>query len=320
MSSSPSWLTDEQRQQLSECQQGDVILSLRHQVWLAHGDLPTTQYAAEHAAKAQLSGMYEAAPHGHAILTQTCDLVPRDDRDRPFVAVAPLVQLPEDDASLAARGRMTRFAWLPAYEDGSYFADLDRITTIETGALLLQERRPGLSTDAERNDFARAVARKFGRFAFPDDLPASLNKWRGHVISKHPREQSPEGVLYRSAVDVRITVDPAWDADALSVLVTILFPPGFLPPVDPGANPDVAEIDDVSQLSASVIAQQLCDGVGDPGRGVLLCERLQSLWSEKCECIGTVEEVEFELLGTEDMTVDAYLKSFSFDLEFLTPT
>lgn len=77
MPSTPEWLTDEQRRQLSECQQGDVVRSLRHQVWIAHGDLPTTERARKEAPRGQLSGVYETAPHGLAILTQTCDLVPR---------------------------------------------------------------------------------------------------------------------------------------------------------------------------------------------------------------------------------------------------
>ena len=116
-----------------------AVRSLRHQVWLAHGDLPSTEYAHKHAREGTLSGMCEVAPHGHAILTQTCDLVPRLGRDRPFVALAPLVQLHGDDVDQGRRGRRTRFAHVPAFDDGSYFADLDRITTIETGVLLLQK-------------------------------------------------------------------------------------------------------------------------------------------------------------------------------------
>ena len=319
MSSAIEWLTDEQRQQLSECRQGDVVRSLRHQVWLAHGDLPTTEHAHQNAQEGQLSGIYETAPHGHAILTQTCDLVPRPGRDRPFVALAPLVQLHGEAAILGRRGRMTRYAYVPAFGDGSYFADLDRITTIETGALLLQERTAGLSDDEERNAFARAVARKFGRFAFPDDLSRSLAKWRDHVVAKHDKEHSPEGTLYRKAEDVRISAIPAWDADTISVAVTVLFPPGFLPPTDPEADPEVGDVNEVSGLPAAVIAQQLCDGVADTGRGVLLCERLQVLWSEQCDCVGTIDSIDFELVGTDEMTVDAYLSSFSFDLEFLSP-
>ena len=84
-------LSDEQLEQLGACRQGDVIAL--DQVWLAHGDLPTTTYAKEHAAPGKLSGMYEKAAAGLAVLTQTCDLIPRPDRNRPFVAVAPLVEL-----------------------------------------------------------------------------------------------------------------------------------------------------------------------------------------------------------------------------------
>ena len=319
MSSTPEWLTDEQREQLSECRQGDVVLSLRGQVWLAHGDLPTTEHARANAREGQLSGMYEAAPHGHAILTQTCDLVPRPGRDRPFVALAPLVQLDDDDASQGRRGRMTRYAHVPAFDDGSYFADLDRITTVETGALLLQERTAGLSDDEQRKAFARAVARKFGRFAFPDDLYESLSKWRKHVVAKYDREHSPEGTLYRKAEDVRISATPAWDADTISVVVTVLFQPGFLPPIDPEAVQEVGDVAEVSGLSAAEIAQQMCDGIADPGRSVLLCERLQRLWSEQCDCVGMVGAIDFELVGADEMTVDSYLRSFSFDLEFLSP-
>ena len=62
----------------------------------------------EHAAAGTLSGMYEKADAGLAVLTQTCDLIPRPDRNRPFVAVAPLVELEERDALDARRGRRPR--------------------------------------------------------------------------------------------------------------------------------------------------------------------------------------------------------------------
>lgn len=80
--------------------------------------------------------MYEEASAGLAVLTQTCYLIPRPDRSRPFVAVAPLVELEERDTADARRGRRPRYAHLPSYEDGRFCVDLDRITTIETGVLL----------------------------------------------------------------------------------------------------------------------------------------------------------------------------------------
>lgn len=99
--------------------------------------------------------MYEKTSDGLAVLTQTCDLMPRPGRDRPFVALAPLVKLPAAEQSQASRGRMPRYAPLPSFGNGSFYVDLDRITTVETGILLLHEIEPGLTTDAERNDFAR---------------------------------------------------------------------------------------------------------------------------------------------------------------------
>ena len=156
----------------------------------------------------KLSGMYEKADAGLAVLTQTCDLIPRPGRNRPFVAVAPLVELEEQEALEARRGRRPRYAHLPSYEDGRFCVDLDRITTIETGVLLRYARTPGLSTDRDRATFGKAVARKFGRFPFPDDLPRALAKWRDHVVSKHDKENSPEGTLYRHALDVRVSVHP----------------------------------------------------------------------------------------------------------------
>ena len=311
-------LSDEQLEQLGACRQGDVI-ALDRQVWLAHGDLPTTTYAKEHAAPGKLSGMYEKAAAGLAVLTQTCDLIPRPDRNRPFVAVAPLVELEGQDALEARRGRRPRYAHLPSYEDGRFYVDLDRITTIETGLLLRYARTPGLSTDRDRATFGKAVARKFGRFPFPDDLPRALAKWRDHVVSKHDKENSPEGTLYRHALDVRVSVLGAWDADAINVTVSVLFPPGFLPPPDPDTDPEVGSVEAITSLPAARIAQMLCDGVAHPQTGALMCERLEQLWADRCAPTGTVRSIEFELLGVDDMTVDAYLNSYSFDLEFLSP-
>ena len=87
---------------------------------------------------------------------------------------------------------------------------------------------------------------------------------------------------------------------------------------DPEANQQVGDVGSVSNLSAAQVAQQLCDGVTDASRGVLLCERLQSLWSQQCDRFGTIKNVEFEFDGSDEMTVHGYLESFSFDLEFLT--
>lgn len=262
--------------------------------------------------------MYEKADAGLAVLTQTCDIVPRPDRYRPFVAVAPLVELDGHEALEVRRGRRPRYAHLPAYENGKFCVDLDRITTVETGVLLRYSRVRGLATDWDRAAFGKAVARKFGRFPFPDDLARALARWRDHVVSKYDKENSPEGTLYRHALDVRLSVAGAWDAEVIDVTVSVLLPRGFLPPTDPDADPEVGSVEAITSMPAADIAQRLCDGVSDPQVGALMCERLEQLWAERCAPTGTVRSVAFQLVGVDDMTVDTYLKSYAFDLEFLS--
>lgn len=174
-------------------------------------------------------------------------------------------------------------------------------------------------TDQDRATFGKSGSSEFGRFPFPDDLPRALARWRDHVVSKHDKENSPEGRLYRHALDVRLSVADAWDADAIDVTVSVLFPPGFLPPPYPDTDPEVGSIETITSLPATRIAQLLCEGVADPKTGALMCERLEQLWADRCVRTGIVRSIEFELLGVDDMTVDTYLKSYSFDLEFLSP-
>lgn len=319
MTLAPETLTDEQIERLSEFRQGDVLPALDTHMWLADGNSPTTPQSRAAAEAGRLSAMHEETPRGHAILTQTCDLVPRGHRYRPFAVLAPVVRLKGHTAAQGSRGRLIRYAHVPAYSDGFCFADLDRIVTVETGVLLSHERRIGLSTDQQRNRFAQAVARKFNRFAFPDDVPASLDKWRKRVMDKHDKADSSEGRLFAEAADVRILADRDWNADELRISVILLFEPGFLPPdIDPDAEQQVGEVDGVSGLSAAVIARQLCDGVDDPNRGALLCERLQNIWSSLCTRVGVVDEIDFKLESLEGMTAGEYRDSFSLDLEFLS--
>lgn len=313
----PDLLDETQLERLAQWQQGDVA-ALKQQVWLANGTLPTTAISKERSVAGKLSAMHESAVEGQAILTQTCDLVPRPGRDRPFVAVAPLVRLDEEQTAQATRGRLTRFAHVPTYRDGTFCADLDRITTIETGVLLLCDRLSSLDTDQQRLAFSRAVARKFDRFAFPDDLATAIQKWRNHVISKHSREQSSEGKLYHSAVDVLLSADPSWDAERIQVTITVLLPPSALPPIDPEIKPEVGEVEAINKLSAAEIAKQLLSDDVDMRLGAIMCNRLQDEWAQKCEPTGVIETIRFQLLGTADMTVDEYLAASRLDLEFLS--
>ena len=113
------------------------------------------------------------APHGVAIVSQTCDIIKSADR-LPFVLAAPLRQLDGNQARLAQQGRMPQFAPLPGASP--LFVDLGAIFTLEKSILANQSQLSGCRTDAERREFATAIRRFFDRFAFPDDFgPATAN-------------------------------------------------------------------------------------------------------------------------------------------------
>lgn len=66
---------------------------------------------------------------GLVMLTQTCDVV-RDCRKRPFVEVAPLVQVTADELNDIRRLKRPAFAYVPATAADCLVADLDRTMTV----------------------------------------------------------------------------------------------------------------------------------------------------------------------------------------------
>ena len=105
-------------------------------------------------------------PSGKAvIITQTCDVV--QDKYR-YVHLAPIVQLPELEASNAREGKRSQYVHVPTL-GADYFGDLTQVATFEKELIARAVRAPGVITDEEIRNFGRAVGRRFSRFAFPDE-------------------------------------------------------------------------------------------------------------------------------------------------------
>ena len=86
---------------------------------------------------------------GLVVLSQTCDVI-RDCVDRPFVEIAPLVQL---DARIVEETRLLRrpsFGFVPATENRCLVADLDRPLTIEKSIVARWNRVAGWNTLTKR--------------------------------------------------------------------------------------------------------------------------------------------------------------------------
>lgn len=176
-----------------------------------------------------------SAEGGVAVISQTCDVVLGN---RTYVQVAPVVSLDGAAASAAAAGKRSRFAHLPQLDN--VFVDLDQIATVTKSALIGLWRAHGVGSDYEVRRLGAAIARRFGRFAFPDEVSESMKALQDLVQSKAPREQSPFGSLLGQVLELRAE-SPDWSGRELSVTISIVTRPGVLPPFDEDGPGPISE-------------------------------------------------------------------------------
>lgn len=197
---------------LREWRQGDLALE---EFWFVHvgdGAAPLTAAAAEASGGAQA---LTTEVLGLVVLTQTCDIV-RSCVTRPYVEVAPLVRVSEDDLRQVKRGRRPAHATLPALEKDLLVADLDRIMTVEKSMVASWRRTPGFTRDADGRAFAQALARKRVRFAFPDDFTLLAKKLQARLGDKHDKN-TDEGRGLRALREIRVCASPSWDAPSTEI-------------------------------------------------------------------------------------------------------
>jgi hypothetical protein len=188
--------------------QGDVVLQEEGFVHLADLASPLTEEA--EAAQASvgsgmddpsIAGVYTAVP-GVVVLSQTCDIV-RSCCERPFVEVAPLLEVDEARLRETKRALVVNRAYVPGMAARRLVADLDRVMTVEKAVLARWPRTLGCSTDAEARAFSEALGRKRARPAFPDDFVAALARLQRRIRDKHGRKSS-EGQLLEALREIRI--------------------------------------------------------------------------------------------------------------------
>ena len=198
--------------------QGDVSLDagleFLHLADLSRPHSPASRQVAEDMANNGEALEAGAMPvldevRGMVMLSQTCDVV-RGCRDRPFVEVAPLIEMSRQEVEAIRRLRRPAFAYVPATAEAHLVADLDRTMTVEKSLVARWTRKPGWKTDAELRDFALALARKRSRFAFPDDFVAAAQALQRRFVDKHDKE-TVEGAHLRALREIRVRAAPSWN-------------------------------------------------------------------------------------------------------------
>lgn len=222
------------------------------------------------------SEVLEEEVAGLVVVTQTCDIV-RTNANRPYVEVSPLVHLPEHLSDIKA-ARRPNFAYIPGVANLGLAADLDRTMTLTKNELSTFQRIRGCTTDEEVREFATALKRKRGRFAFPNDFCDFCTPLQDRLISKHSRA-SPEGAALRRLREVRVQASPSWDADAVKVMFWF-----------------IRSRDDVA---------------------VDWHEHLKK-WLALLKAVGRFVSVEGQLATLDDLTASEYLISDPLDLDHLS--
>lgn len=263
---------------LQAWQQGDCVLGEHWFVFRVDPQHPLTDAAAD-AAREQ-SDLAETAVQGLVVLSQTCD-VARSCRERPFLEVAPLVEVESSKLHDIERGWRPRYAYLPGLAQHNLVADLDRVMTIEKAVAIAWTRTPGCQRDEHARALQRALARKRARVAFPDDFVELVDKLQQRIQRKH-NKQSDEGRALRALLEIRVRAAPSWQAEEVEVLFL------FIRDEDKG-------------------------NFEGKGWDIYLDQ-----WLQLVQAGGRFRAVEGEVVTLEDLTAKDYVESDPLDLDHLS--
>ena len=228
-----------------------------------------------------------SVPHGVVLISQTCDVVLPD---RVNVQVAPIVQLEGDVAREARDGKRSRYVRLPQMGDG-HFADLDIVCTVNKGSLKSLWVGSGVCGDVEDRRFAGAVARRFGRFAFPDCVSDAMKVLRDVIQSKSKKPESPFGRILEDVLELRAESGD-WTQATPDVTLIFALRPGVLPALSDEDFAAVSEsysrYDEILPSSAKAVLTQIANdlcrgGPTDPVEVHCLWQRLADAAAISCE-------------------------------------
>jgi len=260
------------------------------------------------------------AVEGLVLLTQTCD-IQRSAAKRPYVELCPLIRVDPETARAASARERPRFATIPALGPDAV-ADLDRVMTVEKGWLTYASRIPGWNTDDEIRLFQAAVARRYQRFAFPDDFVNSMDKLRERIVKRHGRPASPEGQLLAVAKEIRAVASPHWSANDIEVTLYFVLPGGTLQPVPDELVDAPRQQETYRWLAArsrqpADVAQRLL-AESDVSSRSILWQRLVEAWAETCKPVGQIRAIYAEAVDAREYSVEEYWQGSQLDFDYLS--
>jgi len=266
--------------------------------------------------------------HGAAVVSQTCDAsLPSRER----IQIAPVVRIDDpDDLHEAAAGKRTQFVALPRIGP-NMFVDLDGLTTVGKAALLGSRRTPGVKTDQEIREFAFSVARRFGRFAYPDEVNDCLKPVTKVLKSKARNEATPLGKVLTKVHSFRIRCDD-WATTPHDLTIVVILEPDVVPLdledlPEPAALTGALAVVKPPTLGAKIAKciERLNQEQITPAERYFAWQYLVDYWAQQCQqeakargLTGVVGCVTAELTSTDDFRLSDFLVTESLDLDYLS--
>jgi len=196
---------------LSQWRQGDFVLGV--------GDLPLL--TTPHPDDEDDTGVVLETHPGFVVLSQSCDLV-RPPRLVPAVAMCPLAEATPEQIARIEKGEAPALGLVQGAPNG-LVANFTKTMSVDKSLLVQWERQCGFTDEIAAREFARAIERCFGRFAFPDAFNQSLSKFRSQIIGKYKRAGSSLGKALRSIHEIRVKPSGTWTGDRVKITFIVLF-------------------------------------------------------------------------------------------------
>lgn len=185
-------------QLLRELRQGDAV-DVGKLVFLYSPDAPTWPHEVEDVPHEEpvMTMEVRLSPRLAVIITQDCDLR-RGIQTEPYVLLAPLKQVSQQDYDRAARGLTPRsFAYPDVDEHTRLVIDLRAVSSLEKTALLSSHigRIPCPLSEPRRTALREFLGDRFGRTPFPDEIERQVITPITQALTRMSENPNGAGVL-----------------------------------------------------------------------------------------------------------------------------
>jgi hypothetical protein len=179
-----------------------------------------------------------------------------------------------------------------------------------------------------------STTRKYGRFAFPDDVVRALGPLQDVLRSKARKEQSPLGRILADIYSIRIeAAAPGWESPPYDLQLIVIFEPGVVPDLPDGQLPDeppglrnrVLGQDQPIETRINQIATEFARDSTTAEAKYWLIMWLAQAWAARCEKSAkdagvntVVRSVSPDVATVDDFPLSRYNNSEDLDLDYLS--